>query len=97
MIAHQMVKGRLLLPVHWGTFDLATHGWTEPIERISLAARRAGVRLATPPPGGSVEPAQAGSFDKWWPDRPWQAVSKAPAWSSNVDKILSRHGAALGW
>ena len=37
--AHQMLRGKVLLPVHWGTFDLGVHGWTEPIERIIAAAR----------------------------------------------------------
>jgi len=39
-----------MLPVHWGGFDLALHGWTEPIERTVVAANVAGVRLATPQP-----------------------------------------------
>ena len=34
IIAHQLVKGKTMIPVHWGLFDLALHGWTEPAERI---------------------------------------------------------------
>ena len=33
--AHTMLRGRVLLPVHWGLFRLAYHGWTEPIERAA--------------------------------------------------------------
>jgi L-ascorbate metabolism protein UlaG (beta-lactamase superfamily) len=34
------VKGNLLLPLHWGTFALAFHPWTEPIERLLLPQKR---------------------------------------------------------
>ena len=47
----------LFIPVHWGTFSLALHAWTEPVERVLIAARRAGVRVAVPRPGESIEPA----------------------------------------
>ncbi|HEY1101478.1 MAG TPA: MBL fold metallo-hydrolase, partial [Myxococcota bacterium] len=32
--AHQMVRGKVLLPIHWGLWVLAMHGWTEPMERV---------------------------------------------------------------
>ena len=32
--AQRMVRGDLLLPIHWGMWNLATHGWTEPVERL---------------------------------------------------------------
>ena len=40
-VAHRLVRGRVMLPVHWGLFNLAFHGWTEPIERTLVAAARA--------------------------------------------------------
>jgi L-ascorbate metabolism protein UlaG (beta-lactamase superfamily) len=27
--AHELVRGRVMFPVHWGLFQLAFHGWTE--------------------------------------------------------------------
>ena len=36
--AHQLVRGAVMLPVHWAGFDLALHSWTEPIERLMVAA-----------------------------------------------------------
>jgi L-ascorbate metabolism protein UlaG (beta-lactamase superfamily) len=54
--AHRLVRGGAMLPLHWGTFDLALHGWTEPIERALAEASKDGVRVATPRPGGMVEP-----------------------------------------
>ncbi|MCH3705293.1 MBL fold metallo-hydrolase, partial [Campylobacter coli] len=39
--AHLDLRGRWLLPIHNGTFDLAMHAWQEPFERIAaLAAER---------------------------------------------------------
>ena len=37
--AHKMVQGKLFMPVHWATFDLAQHNWTEPAERVVAAAK----------------------------------------------------------
>ena len=45
-----LVKGKLLLPIHWGTFNLAYHDWNEPAERVA-AATAAGVPLACPSRG----------------------------------------------
>lgn len=42
------LNAKVLLPVHWGKFDLARHQWKDPIERISTAAKVQGVQLATP-------------------------------------------------
>ncbi len=63
--AHALVKGGVLLPVHWATFDLAPHPWAEPPERL-LAARPASVPLALPRPGEPLELSQAPSMQPWW-------------------------------
>jgi L-ascorbate metabolism protein UlaG (beta-lactamase superfamily) len=42
----------LLMPIHWGLFDLALHDWTEPIESISAVE---GLRLWSPEPGVPTE------------------------------------------
>lgn len=39
--AHKAMRGKLFLPIHWGLFDLALHGWTEPAERTLAAAQKA--------------------------------------------------------
>jgi L-ascorbate metabolism protein UlaG (beta-lactamase superfamily) len=63
--AHAELRGALLLPIHWGTFNLAMHAWDEPAERVVTAAR-AGTRLVMPRPGESVEPAAARPVELWW-------------------------------
>ncbi len=63
--AHRMVRGDLLLPIHWSTFNLAFHSWDEPAERVVTAAK-AGTRLVVPRPGESIEPANAKPVDMWW-------------------------------
>jgi L-ascorbate metabolism protein UlaG (beta-lactamase superfamily) len=41
----------LLMPIHWGLFELAPQAWREPIERIVALADQAGIKLWTPQPG----------------------------------------------
>lgn len=46
--AQQDVKGKLLIPIHWGAFALALHSWYDPIRRVTQEADRQGVKIATP-------------------------------------------------
>lgn len=84
LTAHQHVQANLLFPVHWGTFDLALHPWTEPIERILAGAAERKIRVATPKPGESVEPDRAPAVAHWWPDVPWRTAAQAPVTSSGL-------------
>ncbi|WLT31255.1 MBL fold metallo-hydrolase [Geothrix sp. PMB-07] len=76
--AHAMVQGRVLMPVHWGLFDLAAHGWTEPIERVLVAAHEAGATVAVPRPGQGFEPATLPPLERWWPTLPWKTGAEVP-------------------
>ncbi len=76
--AHRLVQGRVMIPIHWGLFNLAPHTWTEPVERAVAAAARAGVTLATPRPGESVEPTRAAAVTRWWPELPWSPAERTP-------------------
>lgn len=61
------LQGKLMIPVHWGAFTLAFHAWTDPIERVTRAARMRGVRVATPRIGEAVSAdAQAIPELAWW-------------------------------
>jgi L-ascorbate metabolism protein UlaG (beta-lactamase superfamily) len=83
--AHQFVKGRTLLPVHWAAFALGNHGWTEPIERTLLAAEAANVDVVTPRLGQSFEPHEEQPRAHWWPKLPFVPASQNPIVSRLVD------------
>jgi len=36
--ANHRVRGKVMMPVHWGLFKLANHTWTEPVERLLVKA-----------------------------------------------------------
>ncbi|MFF4751135.1 MBL fold metallo-hydrolase [Streptomyces sp. NPDC002514] len=55
-----------LLPIHWGTFNLATHAWAEPGEWTKDEADAAGQAAAFPRPGEPFEPAGPLPADPWW-------------------------------
>lgn len=78
VIAHRLLKGRVLLPVHWALFTLAYHGWTEPAERVLAAAGDAAPTVALPRPGESFEPSGPLPGTRWWPKVPWQSGQEAP-------------------
>jgi L-ascorbate metabolism protein UlaG (beta-lactamase superfamily) len=45
----------LMMPIHWGLFDLALHGWRQPIERMLDVAAGEGIILWSPKPGEPSE------------------------------------------
>jgi L-ascorbate metabolism protein UlaG (beta-lactamase superfamily) len=73
---HELVRGRWLVPVHWGTVNLSYHAWTEPAERLVVAARERGVALAIPRPGELLEPgappAEPPAVKRHWPQIAWE-------------------------
>ncbi|HLO66572.1 MAG TPA: MBL fold metallo-hydrolase [Holophaga sp.] len=75
--AHRILGGRHLLPIHWGTFPLAPHAWTEPVERVLAEAARTGERVLTPRPGEPVLPGTTATA-RWWPALPWKRAEEAP-------------------
>ncbi|BCP53662.1 MBL fold metallo-hydrolase [Kaistia sp. 32K] len=75
--AHLAVRGKVMLPVHWGLFKLAHHSWTEPAERLLRAAQCQSVKVILPPPGQTVA-APFAPTERWWPDTRWSDASKAP-------------------
>ena len=67
--AHTHLRGVVLLPIHWSTFNLAYHAWDEPAARVVAAAVARGTRLVVPRPGESIEPANAPAVRAWWRER----------------------------
>jgi L-ascorbate metabolism protein UlaG (beta-lactamase superfamily) len=64
--AHRDVGGNTMLPVHWGTFNLAYHAWDEPILRTLAAAGRSNVRVITPRVGEVFEFGQPFQNTAWY-------------------------------
>ncbi len=85
--AHVMVQGTIMIPVHWGTFNLANHNWTEPAERVLAAATRAGVKTAFPKPGESVDVSEEYQLVKWWPELPWMSADETPIVSTGLETM----------
>jgi L-ascorbate metabolism protein UlaG (beta-lactamase superfamily) len=83
--AHGMLRGKVFLPIHWGLWSLAAHGWTEPAERVLLAAQKANATITIPRPGESIEPSSLPPLVKWWPAVPWRTAEEAPVVSTLVD------------
>ena len=66
--AHADLRGRVLLPIHNGTFDLAMHVWNEPFERVSALTAERGITLATPRMGEHFNLAAPQPTSAWWRD-----------------------------
>ncbi|GAA2784436.1 MBL fold metallo-hydrolase [Kitasatospora sp. CM 4170] len=64
--AHRELGAGLLVPVHWCTFNLAPHPWSEPIERLLAEAKQQAVPLAVPRPGERVDVDNPPELDGWW-------------------------------
>ncbi|MFI7402182.1 MBL fold metallo-hydrolase [Streptomyces sp. NPDC049541] len=73
----------VLLPIHWGTFNLAFHPWAEPGEWTKVAADAVGQAVALPVPGQPFEPAGVLPVEPWWrgvgyvPDHEWPVPALA--------------------
>ncbi|MBL4683885.1 MAG: MBL fold metallo-hydrolase [Nannocystaceae bacterium] len=85
--AHQLLRGKVYMPVHWGLFNLALHGWTEPLERTAVAAAAAKIEVYVPRPGESFEPERVPEFERWWPQLPWRTASQYPIAASQLDSL----------
>ena len=63
--AHLALKGKMMMPVHYGTFSLAPHAWYEPIERLTNLAKDKNINLFVPKPGEPTEVKEAYN-SSWW-------------------------------
>jgi L-ascorbate metabolism protein UlaG (beta-lactamase superfamily) len=57
----------LMMPIHWGLFDLALHAWREPIEQLVELADERGIKLWAPEPGRPTEVVRGVELrSEWW-------------------------------
>ncbi|MBX3201954.1 MAG: MBL fold metallo-hydrolase [Labilithrix sp.] len=64
--AHARLGAKRLFPIHWATFQLAMHAWSEPAETLTVEAARRGVSLVTPRLGEPAEPTRDAPAAPWW-------------------------------
>lgn len=63
---HLDLRGQLLVPLHWATFDLALHPWYEPIERLVTFSEQKSVTLIKPEVGEKINLRVKPNTDHWW-------------------------------
>lgn len=66
LLAHLDLRGKVLVPIHNGTFDMALHAWTEPLEQIESLAAQEGVVLRTPRFGERLDILHPARTYAWW-------------------------------
>jgi L-ascorbate metabolism protein UlaG (beta-lactamase superfamily) len=64
--AYQRLASGAFLPIHWGTFNLAIHPWSEPAETLLRLGKAAAVPLIMPKLGAPVELDGSNGVDPWW-------------------------------
>lgn len=64
--AMKLMRSNALLPVHWGTFDLALHAWDEPVEQLVSFARETELSLMLPRIGETVTIGEPFAARAWW-------------------------------
>ena len=64
--AHLELKGKYMLPMHWGSFTLSVHSWQEPGERVVKAAQEKEVNLLTPRIGQTLSIGDEPETATWW-------------------------------
>jgi L-ascorbate metabolism protein UlaG (beta-lactamase superfamily) len=79
--AHVDLRGRWLMPVHNGTFDLSMHRWQEPFERVTELAAARGIALATPRMGERLDLAAPHRGESWWRTVAEAAPTPARLWA----------------
>lgn len=67
------LRTKVILPIHWGKFDLSTHHWREPVRRIKKAVARGNAALdveqqikLTTPRVGEVFDLDNLPAEDWW-------------------------------
>lgn len=64
------LRGKMLIPIHNSTFDLAFHVWRAPLDAIAQLAQEQGIVLATPELGEPVTVGRSRDNTRWWEPLP---------------------------
>ncbi len=58
------LNAKVLLPIHWGVFDLALHPWNESIDMVLDEAKDTNIDIKTPKMGEKID--LNSTTTKWW-------------------------------
>ncbi len=64
--AHEDLRGKVLFPIHNGTFDLSKHSWYEPFDRINNLTTKKDIDTKFPIMGEIISLINHSSNSKWW-------------------------------
>lgn len=64
--AHQDLRGRWLIPIHNGTFDLGLHPWKDPFERLNALAIANRTQISWPSIGQWISLSNPTGTTEWW-------------------------------
>lgn len=65
--AVQILGAKAAMPIHWGAFALAKHPWDDSVERFVAAGEQAGLQIATPQIGETMNLNRMEcSMERWW-------------------------------
>ena len=64
------LKTTLVLPIHWGVFDLALHPWHESVDLVIKEAQGTPIQIMTPVMGEKIVPGETPT-QKWWDLLAW--------------------------
>lgn len=60
------LQGKVFFPIHWGSFKLALHKWSEPAEKSLKKASEMKVKVALPKIGQPIVLGKPIPLSKWW-------------------------------
>ena len=63
--AFKDLRGKVLFPIHNGTFALAFHAWYEPLEKINAIAKTHNAPIAFPKMGEAMSIFDP-IYSTWW-------------------------------
>jgi L-ascorbate metabolism protein UlaG (beta-lactamase superfamily) len=64
--AHKDLRGKVMFPIHNGTFDLALHAWYEPFEKIASLAKDLNIDIVFPKMGEAIPLLTKKETSLWW-------------------------------
>lgn len=88
VLAHRLVRGGVMLPVHWGLLNLAYHAWTEPVERVLTVAGKLNIPVVVPKPGQSIEIGRDLPRERWWPSIAGKTADQDPIIANTTSACL---------